>query len=272
MWRRKINIEELRDFRGAFYLLKFLWKSDNAPIYIMDNHLAAAWCWMQECNIDEKYNFMQIDQHADLGVRGYAKDIAFIRINPKISLEDYLELTYSNPCGSYKSFQCDNYITACYYLFPNWFNTNLFYYTDPCVKGSTQGSGYENFSEQRMNEGFIIQDIKQFIEEQVFPSSELVIDESMQKKKWIVNLDLDFFWNKNGNRIFDDQFVYNLGITIGNALKNIQILTIALSPKWCGGWKKSIECSRTILTNPMLVESCLEYIEEKKLFSDDWHY
>ena len=123
-----------------------------------------------------------------------------------------------------------------------------------------------------MNEGFIIQDIKQFIEEQVFPSSELVIDESMQKKKWIVNLDLDFFWNKNGNRIFDDQFVYNLGITIGNALKNIQILTIALSPKWCGGWKKSIECSRTILTNPMLVESCLEYIEEKKLFSDDWHY
>lgn len=33
----------------------------------MDNHLAAAWCWMQECDADTRYNFMHIDRHNDLG-------------------------------------------------------------------------------------------------------------------------------------------------------------------------------------------------------------
>ncbi len=271
MWKREVKKDDLNNLRGAYDILKFLWKSDNAPIYIMDNHLAAAWCWIQECNTNEKYNFMHIDQHADLGVRGYAKEIAFIRTIPQISLEDYCEIKYSIYGSTPKSFQYDNYITACRYLFPNWFNTNLFYYTDRCIKGSTQGSGYENFSEQRKDENNIIQDIKQFIEGQVFPSSELDIDESMQKKKWIVNLDLDFFWDKKGNRIFDDQFVYDLGITISNAMKNIQILTIALSPKWCGGWKNAIECSRTLLFNPMMKKTCLEYLKEEKLFSNGCH-
>ena len=266
MWKRIVKKEELKNLSGAYDVLKFLLKSNSVPIYIMDNHLAAAWCWMQECNTNEKYNFMHIDQHDDLGVRGFANNIAFIRTNPQISLEEYCEKTYSTLVGTFKSFQCDNYITACHYLFPNWFNTNLFYYTDRCIKGSTQGSGYENFSEQKKDEGYIIQDIKRFVEEQVFPSSELDIDESMQKKKWIVNLDLDFFWDKRGNRIFDDQFVYDLGITISNAMKNIQILTIALSPKWCGGWKNAIECSRTLLSNPMMKETCIEYLKEQKLF------
>ena len=271
MWKRKVKEEDLKCLWGARDLLKFLWKSDYAPIYIMDNHMAAAWCWMQECSSDEDYNFMHIDQHADLGVRGFAKDIAFMKTEPPIPLEEYCETTYSNSCGIYKSFQCDNYITACHYLFPNWFNANLFYYTAPCIKGSTQGSGYDNFSELRRDACFVIQDIKQFIGGQVCSSNELVIDEKMQKEKWIVNLDLDFFWDKNGNRLFDDQFIKDLGITIGNAMKNIQILTIALSPKWCGGWKNAIESSRSLLFNPLLTKSCSEYFEERKLFPDVWH-
>lgn len=269
MCKREVKKDDLNNLWGAHDILKFLWKSDNAPIYIMDNHFAAAWCWMQERNTKEKFNYMHIDQHADLGVRGNSKDIAFMRTNPKMLLEDYLESTCSNPCGSYKSFQCNNYITACHYLFPNWFNTNLYYYTAPCIKGSKLGSGYKNFLGQRREACFIIQDIKQLIEAKVFPSSELVIDENMRKKKWIVNIDFDFFWDKNENRILDDQFVYDLGLTIGNAMKNIQIFTIALSPKWCGGWRNEIECSRTLLSNPMLVESCLEYLKEKKLFTEN---
>ena len=40
----------LNNLWRAYDVLKFLWKSDCAPIYIMDNHWTAAWCWMQECN------------------------------------------------------------------------------------------------------------------------------------------------------------------------------------------------------------------------------
>lgn len=271
MWIREIKKEYLNNLWGASDILKFLWKSDDAPIYIMDNHLAAAWCWMQECKIDEEYNFMHIDQHSDLGVRGFAKDIEFVRTNPRITLEEYCNITYFNGIGSHKSFQCGNYITACHFLFPSWFNTNLFYYTVPGIKGSTQGSGYDNFTEQKKDNSFIIQHIEQFIERQVFPSNKLVIDENMQKKKWIVNLDLDFFWDKNKNRALDDQFINDLGIAIGKAMKNIQILTIALSPKWCGSWRNAIECSRTLLSNPMMKESCIEFLNEGKLFPNSWH-
>ena len=126
---------------------------------------------MQECNIEEKYNFMHIDQHSDLGVRGPANNVAFLKSDSQISLDNYCMITYSNCDGIYKSFQCDNYITACRFLFPNWFNTNLFYYTEPYIKGSTFGGGYENFTPQRMEIGHLLQDITLFIEEQVFPSN-----------------------------------------------------------------------------------------------------
>ena len=41
MWKREVKKEDLNNLRDARNLLKFLWKSNNAPIYIMDNHLAA---------------------------------------------------------------------------------------------------------------------------------------------------------------------------------------------------------------------------------------
>ncbi len=268
MWKRKVKKEDLNNMRDARNLLKFLWKSNNAPIYIMDNHLAAAWCWMQECNAEEKYNFIHIDQHSDLGVHGIANKIAHLKSNSQISLDDYCKITYSNCDGKpYKSFQCDNYITACRFLFPNWFNTNLFYYTKPYIKGTTLGSGYENFSPRRMDISHLLQDITQFVEKQDYYSNKLSIDENLQKKKWIVNLDLDFFWDNYNNRIFDDKFITDLGIVIGNAMKNIQVLTIALSPLWCGGWEKSTKCSRVFLSCPNLKESCIEFLENRKLFS-----
>ena len=57
------NFKECKSFDKD---VVFLWKSDVHPIYISDNHLAAAWCWLQECEPNESYNFMHIDRHSDL--------------------------------------------------------------------------------------------------------------------------------------------------------------------------------------------------------------
>ena len=95
MWKREVKKNDFNNLRGTYDVLKFLWKSDNAPIYIMDNHLAAAWCWMQECITDEKYNFMHIDQHSDLKGCGNPSIIDFIKRNPKISFEKYKQIKYN---------------------------------------------------------------------------------------------------------------------------------------------------------------------------------
>ncbi len=43
--------------------LNLLGKENN--IYVMDNHVAALWCWLQEIEIKTKYNILHIDAHYD---------------------------------------------------------------------------------------------------------------------------------------------------------------------------------------------------------------
>lgn len=167
--------------------------------------------------------------------------------------------------GEFKFFICDNYIRVCHHLFPNWFNTNLFYYTKRHSVCSLKEWGYNDFFEQKRDINFIRHDITGLINEQDFSSNKGIVEDNMRTKKWIVNIDLDFFWDANKIRVYDDQFVTDLGKTIGDAMKNIQVLTIALSPKWCGGWEKAIECSRVFLSCPTLRGLCKEYLEDNKL-------
>ena len=270
MWKRKVTDDYLDNLGKKCTYLNYLWKCDHAPIYIMDNHLAAAWCWMQECSSDEDYNFIHIDQHSDLKGCGHTANIEFIRTNQKITLDDYIKISYTTH-KEFQFFQWDNYIRACHYLFPKWFNSNLFYYTKPYLGGSAYEWGYKDFSVQRMDPFSIRQDITHYIKEQHFFSDKAVLEENKRTKKWIVNIDLDSFWDTNKIKVFDNQFINDLGKRISDAMKNIQVLTIALSPSCCGGWDNAIECSKTFLLNPMMIELCIEYLKEEKLFPNGWH-
>lgn len=51
-----------------------LWQNDK--VYVMDNHRDAAWCWLQKCQTEERYNFMHIDQHYDLLDSYYSEALA----------------------------------------------------------------------------------------------------------------------------------------------------------------------------------------------------
>ena len=80
MWIKELPIDnERKSFRED---VAFLWKCDERPIYISDNHLTAAWCWLQECEPNERYNFIHIDQHADLSDKGEPEIIEKIKYNP----------------------------------------------------------------------------------------------------------------------------------------------------------------------------------------------
>lgn len=46
------------------YEMNFLYNSGK--FYIMDNHLAAAWCWIQKIQSNQNYGLFHIDKHYDL--------------------------------------------------------------------------------------------------------------------------------------------------------------------------------------------------------------
>ncbi len=265
MWIRDVNNNYLENLSKYCTQLNFLWKSDYAPIYIMDNHLAAAWCWMHDCSSDEEYNFIHIDKHSDLKGCGHPANIEFLRTRKDISLEDYMKITYTTH-KEFQFFQWDNYIRACHYLFPNWFKTNLFYYTQPRREHHVEDWGYDSFPEQTMEPLNVRQGITQYIQKQDSFFNKAIFEKRMRMKKWIVNIDIDFFWDFDGIKVFDDQFIKDMGKRISDALNNIKVLTIALSPFCCGGWDNALECSRKFLSNPMMKESCIEYLKEEKLF------
>ena len=225
----------------------FVWKSDRWPVYVMDNHLAAAWCWMQECISNEEYNFMHIDKHSDLNGCGHPANIDFLKENPKISFDEYKNITYTiyTTHEEIKFFRWDNYIRACHYLFPKWFNTNLFY-THSENDCEANDWGYLAFPVQTMEALYVRNGITQFIKKKG-TMVDVLFEEEMRTKKWIVNLDLDFFWDFDRIKVFDDQFIGDFARILDDAMNNIQVLTIALSPDCIGGdcweerWKNVVK-------------------------------
>lgn len=225
MWIKELP-KNFKDYISFDQNVVFLWKCDERPIYVSDNHLTAAWCWLQECEPNERYNFMHIDRHYDLGESGYYCEIDFIKNNPKLSFNDFLKIKYSNG-NTHRFFRWDNYIRACYHLFPKWFNTNYFY-----VHESLWTNG--DFQHKVRNALYVREELSQFIEEANAYLGDGPIG-NLWNKPWIVNLDLDFFWDESKIKIFDEQFIRDFARHLNKAMPNIKVLTIALSPDCVGG-------------------------------------
>ena len=231
MWVLKPSLD-VRGKGSYTYDTNFIWKDDILPIYIMDNHLSAAWCWIQECDISSNYNFLHIDRHHDLAAIGDIDVLDSIR-GLKVNYEEYIGLTYDNG-RSYRSFRWDNYIRNTHYLYPNWFHTNLFYVQQGVVEDPYY-IRFPAFRSQRRNTLLVREELTQFIEEPSCCLSDGFLEPDIWREKWILNIDLDFIWDEDHVRIFDDEFVVDLGKRIKNAISNIQVVTIALSPDCVAG-------------------------------------
>ena len=98
--------------------------------------------------------------------------------------------------------------------------------------------GYAAFPIQTMEALYVRNGITQFIKDKD-SFVNVTFEENMRMKKWIVNIDLDFFWDFDGVKVFDDQFIKDFAKRLNSTMNNIQVLTIALSPDCVGGicWK-----------------------------------
>lgn len=240
MWIRNLpaDYQNQRSFHDN---LVFLWKTDN--IYVMDNHLAASWCWMQECEVGARYNFMHIDRHNDLGSNIPFDVYSYIRGNQHLSIDEYTNLSWANE-GNHiqvKAFRWDNYITQCLYLFPKWFQDVAFSTRTPPLDRSERekllGTEIHSLSATELLH-FI--DDKMHVNEDAERLNELVGRPSLT---WIINLDLDYFFESFYDGCFQvltDDYIIALAKMLRDVRNRIQVLTIALSPECCGNWGNAL--------------------------------
>ncbi len=213
--------------KSESYNDNLLLKTDN--IYVMDNHRLAMWCWLQSLDFKTKYNFLHIDAHPDLADFPIEKRIANLSNN--INLEEFRnthDQEFNIPL-----FRWDNYINAFDLHFKGVLDEN---YSFSCThyQGSRKALKNELFSNQLP--GFV---------NEIFSEKRFLND-----KKWVVNIDLDFFFSSAPQKIqmFSADYIDFIfkGIKLGLDKKLIQVLTIALSPECAGSWDNSFQLLKII--------------------------
>lgn len=253
MWIKQLPPTYLHR-RSEMINLNGLWRNNN--IYVMDNHRAAAWCWLQTCNPSSKYNFLHIDQHGDLMLdssKGIWATYQKVITNPELSIDEYLMLRHQDSINAL-AFRWDNYIRPIHGLLPNWFQHAFFAYTQNIAI-----EDYERNYENSLHKGFS-GSAKRLCSSELM---ELLTQiPYMQSDKWIINLDLDYFFAKiikqNGDS-FIEEFAHLLNV----CLTQTQVLTIALSPSCCngrsiiGGWRNSIQVFNKIKEHITSLSDCI---------------
>jgi hypothetical protein len=205
--------------------------------FVMDNHLAAGWCWMQEVVLTQRYNLFHIDRHYDLSA--HVLDQWLRRLeelnfdHAQISIEDLLKIRFireDNPQGGdLQLFRWDNYITIVDRLYPQLFERKSF---------ATQKDG-------DIPDGFEIVEHEPYS----LPENLGYWLEADGKTKAILNLDIDYFFIHHGDSIiqfFDDEYIRVIAREISSAWNHIEVFTLCLSPECCGGWDNAVRVANII--------------------------
>ena len=200
----------------------FLWNENN--IYIMDNHRLSLWCWLQYRNKINTTDLIHIDRHYD-----------FIEADSSEGFDD-LQQGWPDDLKTYRTastegigkdtraiIRYDNYLNVLYKYFPQFVGQG-YYFTH------NDGDKPQNIS---------FEDITNPLD--LMPR----IHELFRKEgQYIVNIDIDYFFQTVGEenfQFFSDPFVRKFSGVIVDAYRSgkIAVLTIALSPEYCGTWRDS---------------------------------
>lgn len=229
--------------------VNFLFNENN--IYISDNHLCALWGWIKKCSPNDEHCFIHVDYHDDLCAPNTYDCIK--TISQAKTFHDFLQ-----SCGQQeqlgKSLAWDTYIQIAYKMFPKWFSNTLFL--------TTTCSPFMGFSEcRKQSSGVLCVDVtKDIFHRSSLDYCSCNLEETFQNviigkrgKKVILNIDLDYFFDCDDTHerdpFWSDDKIDTIVTLLKNALASghVQVLTIALSPECCGGWKNSYEVMKIFL-------------------------
>lgn len=219
--------------KSGAYEENFLFKKGN--MYIMDNHRSAAWCWIQELDPKLSYNLFHIDRHYDLLENLKPQIVNGLR--SQLVSTDYSMYSDAKIFGeSLPMVRFDNYILLYQYLFPNSIDKQYYATHD-------DGTYPENIITYKPE---IIDLSQQNISYWI----------NQDGNKWILNIDLDYFFSDDANwqhfQFLTDAYIIKMCQDIIRCVDKIQVITIALSPNFCGGWqqaKRILEIMDSILSH-----------------------
>lgn len=232
--------------------VNFLYNVDN--IYIMDNHLAAGWSWLQKVNVDDSHYYLHIDRHYDLlGFKNTVqKQVIDKGINlHELSFQGYLDLKQPGNNGDlFQMFRWDNYVLNISYAYPDLFHETYF-------ATHKDGNREDDFITKDVDFLELLSEIDYWIEER-------------SDREWILNLDLDYFYgyvNDKKIQIIDDEYIEQLAVNIKKIIGKVKVFTICLSPECCGGWEKSIEKAEVFCK--VLDLDFIEQLKEKTTYNKE---
>ena len=216
------------------YNMNFLF--NNGKFYIMDNHLAAAWCWLQKIDTSKRYGLFHIDRHYDL-LNNLTDDFIAENRSELINKDFFFYLSLKDNMNN-QAIRYDNYIDAFNKLHPNLLQ-QIYYATHK--DGTDQnGTSLEHINTYEPNLRELDTNINYWLTE-----CHKDIDQ------WIVNIDLDFFFTgEDGecSQFITRKYIKNICKEIKNSLPKIDVVTIAISPEFCNGWGNAFNILRVITT------------------------
>ncbi|MFV0325952.1 MAG: UPF0489 family protein [Bacteroides xylanisolvens] len=217
---------------------------NDGKFYIMDNHLAASWCWSQKIDISKKYGLLHIDRHYDL--LNNLSDEFLCRNRDILTGNDFFAYLDLRDQTGQKVLRYDNYLDTFNRLYPNLIQ-QIYYVThkDGDDEEKTSLASIETYKPDLWD---LDSNIKYWITKT-----------HKDIERWIINIDIDFFFKShNDNRCFQfltQKYIQYICREIRVSLPNIDVITIAMSPEFCGGWGDAFNILRIInaeLGIPML--------------------
>ena len=212
-----------RNYSGC-YDQNFLWKSNN--VYVMDNHRAALWCWLQHISPERSHSIFHMDRHYDTLESQMTTWMKHLPNDWGMTIDEYLTHSYEFHDGDdIPLFRFDNYLSIYLKKFGKALNSCYFATHDDGDKPKLKRKMLADLWDIPGNfEYWLSRD---------------------KTAPWIVNIDLDYFFCDDAgdsqacfaSRNYIEDIFRVVRRKIGDG--SIAVTTIALSPEFAGGWEQS---------------------------------
>lgn len=221
-------------YRSERYDQNFLWR--DGSIYVMDNHRAALWCWLQELDLNSRHSILHVDRHSDTLQSRLNEWLDNLPSSWKLTIEEYLNHAYKphNSLWDVPVFRWDNYLSIYFAKFGD--------AIDRCYFATHERSGQDpNYPDVYRIHLCGLPYVVECLDEGHGP--------------WIVNVDLDYFFWKNVpvDVMVSDAYLSACFKSLKNKIDNgtVKVTTISLTPdeEWTGGWGKSEELANKVLAH-----------------------